>query len=191
VFTLRKEAPEEISAPLNNAIFWPQSAYFRVAQALHEKLWQTPLENYIYLMDFSLGCSDIDKDLFTEALFKSNKSVQVGDQENRIEYLIRIKPSENLVYTATAEFGPSIGAAETINLEDYEISAKEALQIAEESGGAEVRLENDNACLIDVFASGSGKNGWYVTYYNINNTTQIFYEVVIDPQTGRIQKIRD
>ncbi|MBI9047116.1 MAG: PepSY domain-containing protein [Anaerolineaceae bacterium] len=186
VFFQMDEGSETITSPLDNKIFWSQTDYFKVANTIHQRFWQSSLQTHLYHVVFNLDCSNVAMKKFASATFFSNKSILNGDQENRIEYRIWIRPTDNLVYTSRVEYGPRIGIVEATNLQEYTISAEEALQIAEKYGGSVERLKSNENCRISVYAPGSIKKGWHVTYSNSDNSIQTIYEVTIDPQTGKI-----
>ena len=190
VFIFQEAWPETDTSGSSGTVFWSQEDYFRVAQVLHQQLWQVSLNTYNYYTVFSVDCSDVENGAFSEAEFFSNQVIQSVEGEDRIEYHITINPTGDWVNALKKELSPNLHFVEPINLDDYRITAEEALQIAEENGGFDKRLEYDNTCYIDVYAPGSNFNGWHVSYYNKNSVQRIF-KVVIDPQTGGIQKVRD
>ena len=179
------DTTEEIFPSAENAVFWVQEDYLKIARAFHQQLWKEPLESHVYKMTFSLDCADVEKGAFSYARFDSHQYYQEYGGENRIEYSIWIYPSGNYVYTSKAEYRFSPGIVEPIDLEVYQVTADAALQIAEESGGAVKRFERDNECRIDVTARGDGEKVWIITYYN--NPIRFLYEIVIDSQTGSIR----
>ena len=190
VFILIKEELEE-DQPVTKSIFWEQGEYFQVAQTLHQELWQTSLEKNMYYMRYVLDCADINKEGFSSAMFKSVKLLQVGEDKHRIEYSVYIFPSGDYILTLMKEYGSTQGRlTDPIDLDNYEITAEEALQIAEENGAKEIRLEHENECSVTVSAPGTSEEGWYITYSNTNNENNLYYGLLINPQNGKVEKTK-
>ena len=189
IFGLFETTPKATSFPLSEPVSWDQADFLQIAQAFYKQFWQEPLgEQNVYNLSFDLDCAKIKQGVFSEAEILSFKVIGNGEEETRIQYRIRIVPSENLVYTSKAEYRPNLNAKEPIDLSQYRITAEAALQIAEKNGGAEKRLEFENDCRISALAPGPKGKGWRVLYQN--NQDQwwtLFFEIAIDPQTGAFE----
>jgi hypothetical protein len=191
IFKLQEAAPATISTPFSESVTWSQADFFRVAQALHQKSWQETLgKQNLYAVAFVLDCSDIERGAFSKAEFYSFKIIKTEEEETRVEYYIRIVPSENLVSTSKVEFSPSLQTMKPIDLEEYQISAEAALQIAEKNGGAEKRIEYKNGCQIDALAPGPDGKGWRVLYLNNQKLIESYFEIAIDPETGEFKVLK-
>ncbi|PKO15298.1 MAG: hypothetical protein CVU39_11890 [Chloroflexi bacterium HGW-Chloroflexi-10] len=191
IFKLQEATPVMISTPISESVTWSQADFFRIAQALYQKSWQETLgEQNLYAVAFVMDCSDIERGTFSKAEFYSFKIIKTGEEDTRVEYYIRIAPSENLVSTSKVEFSPSLHIMKPIDLEEYQISAEAALQIAEKNGGAEKRLEYKNECLINTIAPGPDGKGWRVTYVNINNKIESYLKIAINPETGESKVLK-
>lgn len=165
---------------------WNQTDFLRVAQAFHQKQWQVPLgAQSLNNLSFGMNCSDVTRGKFTEAIFHSSTVVDKGGEETRVEYTIRIVPTDNLIHSSKAEFSPNLKPVEPLDLTNYTVTADDALQIAENNGGTEKRSEFNNACRIDVIAPGPDSQGWRVLYQtNRDKWWDRVFEIAINPKTG-------
>lgn len=185
VFTLVEGTPQVLSTQSSRLVSWSQDDFFRIAQALHQKVWNLPIgEQTLFSVTFSIDCSNVEQGAFDAAIFRTFQVIQIGEEKTRVEYTVSIFPSNNEVRTSKLEYYPSLGDYKPIDLTMYHISAEMALQIAERNGGAENRLEARNACLIDALAPGPDGKGWRVIYVNSHNKLETLYEVAINPETG-------
>lgn len=186
VFTMMIATPEGELSESAAIVRWRQEDYFLIAQAIHEQSWEEPLGKYdIYRMQFSVNCSDVERGVFSNARFYSFKVVQTeGEEETRIEHWIGIWPAENLVYTTEVMYQPNVNNKLPIELSRYKITAEQALRIAEENGGKEIRLTVGNACQIDALAPGPNGKGWRVLYSNFPSFADLLFEIAIDSETG-------
>ncbi len=178
--------PEYSSSLLATSASWGEDDYFRIAQTLHEQSWGKPLgDQNLYNMSFVVSCSDIKQGVFTGARFESFEVVQSGqEEETRIEHWITISPLKNLVSATDVVYQPNVHWKEPIDLSNYQITAEEALKIAEENGGYKKRMDVDNACKVSVLAPGPDSKGWRVIYINEPDMIKGLFEVAVDPQTG-------
>ena len=121
--------------------------------------------------------------------FNSFKTIQlVGEEETRIEHWITIIPAKNLVYIVKVEYQPNVRRKKPIDLEQYRITADEALQIAERNGGHEARTAVGNDCEITAFSPTVNGGGWEINYVNYpDNFVKSLYGIAIDPQTGKYE----
>jgi len=185
VFTLVEETPQVLSTQPLRLVSWSQEDFLRIAQTLHQKIWQLPLgEQTLFNMTFSIDCSNVEQGSFDAAIFRTYQVIQVGGEKTRVEYTVSIFPSNNEMRTSKLEYYPSLGDYKTIDLAQYHITVDSALQIAEENGGAEKRLQFHNACLINAIAPGPNGKGWRVIYVNIDDRIEKYFEIAIDPETG-------
>jgi hypothetical protein len=184
VFTLLKATPQVLPTTSPDLISLKQEDYYRVAQAFSRKYWQEPInESNLYVISFQMDCSDATRGIFTEAGFESFYIVGEGEEETRIEYSITIRPKIGILEAIRKEYRPNVYSWYSMGYENYIITAEEALQIAEQNGGAEKRVEIKNACYIDVLAPGRDGKGWRVIYGNLDRIGT-YFEIAIDPQDG-------
>ncbi len=191
VFKLLDPTPEAMPTPFpyTDSVSWSQEDYFRVVQALYQQIWQEPFESQnLNYMNFRMNCAEIEQGLFSWAKLDSFKVIQTGKEETRIEYNNFITPSDHDLITSRVEYTPNINKWEPLDLTQFQISAKEAIQIAEKNGGAEKRLKYENDCEINVVAIGTKGNVWDVSYRNNRDDWwYTIFKIAIDAQTGSFE----
>lgn len=186
VFSLMVATPESMPSASVKSLLWSQADYIRVAQALQEHIWGVYVEDQnIQNLFFGMDCADVERGNFTFANFDFYQIIQAKGEEIRVEYTIVIRPSEGLIYTSKRDFRPNTHTMRSVDLEQYSVTAEDALGIAEKNGGSEKRLEVSNACNLDVLAPGPDYKGWRVLYGDAHNNLKSLLEVVVDPQTGK------
>jgi len=163
---------------------WDETDYLRVAQALHEFVWGESLGKWsLSRMSYGVDCKQIDNGL-QDAYFIYIKNSGEHQQESRFVSNINITPSKNSVSVNKEEFSPPRKNWQTINLTNLEISALDALEIAEHNGGGKTRATIENACEIHLSFIPESKDcpGWRVAYYLYND--ELVDNYCIDPKTG-------
>jgi hypothetical protein len=186
VFFERKVAPAtEIASRSEAPVNWNQADYFRVADALHQFIWNEPLDSMNpFWMYFNLSCSETEHGLqYANLLFF--RTVETDRGKVRIKRGMEIDPRNNSIAVWETEYYPVLGKWKPIDLSKVEISADEVLQIAENSGGREKRMAVDNECYIVIVMSTDTIHyqGWTIDYSKADNS-DVFYEE-IDPVTGK------
>ena len=184
VFNLLTATPEgELPSP-EKSILWSEEDFLLVAETIYEQSWGERLgDQNLYNMLFHVNCADVEWEAFSDAEIKSFKVIQVeGEEETRVEYWISIWPEIDLVYTLEVAYQPNVNYKVPIELSQYRVYASEALRIAEDNGGGEIRTKVGNDCKISAMAPGLDGKGWQVLYYS-DGFTRLF-EIAIDPQTG-------
>jgi hypothetical protein len=180
-FTSVNAEPELSSSSKDQPVNWHQSHYFQIAEALHQFVWGESLESWnLYRMDFTLGCDQANIGL-QYGQFVFFKVMNLNGKEKRVEHFIEIDPSRNFIQSMETEYYPVLVDCQTIDLAKLNISASEALEIAEKNGGREKRTALKNVCSISVGISRDTVeyDGWLVIY-----SPSIFVEK-IDPVTGQ------
>ena len=181
--------PVDSSRPVevpNGSVSWQQGNFLTVARSLNQTVWSEPLSDWeLYSMHFSSACQE-DPRGFTQGDFYYFKTT--FRDNGKIRYTTQdffISPQNGRVtWAGGSNFPHPLFGWKNIRLGITQISAEDALTIAEENGGRESRLLVDNQCNIHVALSG-GKN-WQVYMYN-NETSALIFAMEIDPSTGQIK----
>ena len=168
------------------SVSWQQEDFIKVARALNQTVWSEPLSGWkLYSMHFSTACQD-DPHGFTEGdfyyfrtTFRDNGKIRFTTQD----FFISL-PHEHATWAGGANFAHPLFGWENIRLGRTQITAEDALTIAEENGGRESRLLVDNNCSIHVELSGD--NIWRVYSYH-NDTRALIFRMEIDPSTGQVE----
>jgi hypothetical protein len=165
---------------------WFQADYFYIANTLSERSLGESLQGWqLGSMDFHLGCSEIQNG-FQNGRFEYFKVVKEQEQESRTSRFIDIDPRGNFVHVIEEYYYPKLLNWEVIDVAHLEISADQALRIAESHGGDRSRVALGNACGISVVLSPSpaSEKGWVVSYTRNDDRTSVF-KFQIDPYTGK------
>lgn len=166
---------------------WDQSDYLKVAHALHQFVWKETLRDWhLYSMYFYRGCQDNPTgfDAAKITYFKATNGV--------FSYTTRVMdiyPIRNGVsWGGTADFPRPLSGWKSINLEKLKVTADSALQIAEQNGAREGRLQVDNMCTIDIVLSPNSDSGafWRITYFSdlLPTGDSVIFKMQVDPNTG-------
>lgn len=190
IFSPIVTTPEAMPLAPIEPVLWNQADYFRIAQVLHEQTWGVSVEDQnLENMSFGMDCADVERGIFNFADFDFYQIIQAEGEETRIEYTIVIRPSEGLIYTSKREFRPNMQIMKPVEIGRYNITAEEALGIAEKNGGSEKRLEVGNACNLDVLAPGPDYKGWRILYGDAYDNIKTLLEIAVDPQTGKYKAL--
>jgi hypothetical protein len=185
VFTPQVATPNPESSMQGELVVWNQSDYFRVAQALHEFVWNESLEEWdLDGMSFGMDCKDADYGP-QYASFKFYKVVQIRERESRIVHDIHIFPAANSVWWTEVEYYPKLANWDSLDQTQIKVSVNDALQIAETNGGSEARLAVNNECKFVASIPIWEYEGWNLTY----TSDAKLFDINIDPRTGEYQII--
>lgn len=174
------------AAAPNGFVSWQQDDFLKVARSLHQTVWAEPLTGWrLYSMHFSSACQD-DPRGFTEGDFYYFKTT--FRDNGKIRYTTQdffIFPQHGqATWGGGSNFPHPLFGWQNIRLGRIQITAEDALTIAEENGGRESRLLVNNKCSIHVALSGN--NTWQVYIYN-DDTSALIFRMEIDPETGEIK----
>lgn len=178
--------PSASQASAQNTISWQQDDFINLARALNQVVSQEPLSGWrLYSMHFSTPCRD-NLTGFAEADFYYFKTA--FRENGKIRYTtqnIFISPEyEQVTWARGGNFPHSLIAWDYVRLRQIQITAEDALAIAEENGGRETRQLVDNNCRIHVRLAGD--RIWQILIYQ-NDTGSSLLRMVIDPESGSIE----
>ena len=167
-------------------ISWQQEDFIKVARALNQTVWSEPLSGWkLYSMHFSSACQDDPRGFaegdfyYFRTTFRNNGKIRFTTQD----FFISL-PYEQATWAGGANFAHPLLGWENIRLGRIQVSAEDALTIAEENGGRESRLLVDNNCSIHVMLAGD--NFWQVYMYH-DDTRALIFRMEIDPSTGQVE----
>ena len=184
VFTPTDSAPQ--TPLLEESVSWQQADFLKVARALNPSIQEEPLSDWrLYSMHFSSACQGEPRG-FTEGDFYYFKTT--FRDNGKIRYTTQdffISPQHGQVtWAGGSNFPRPLFGWKNIRLGRIQITAEDALTIAEENGGRESRLLVENKCRIHLGLSGD--NIWRVYIYN-DETSSLIFRMEIDPETGKIE----
>lgn len=190
------EAFEEFSPPVdfrnkqNDTIEWEESDYFVIV----ENVYQTENEDsigewQIYQLLFLADCNQVSSGpYFSYVKFVFQKFEEIRNSSKRYQYEISIIPLESQIYTRREEYFPNWASPKGIESEKHNITAKEALDIADLNGGMKIRELVDDQCTVFMlfFPDGLGYPGWQI-HYRQSDVKQPAYAVFwIDSESRKI-----
>lgn len=183
LFAVQETAPETSNARL---ALWRQSDFIGLARVLNQVVWQEPLSSWrLYSMHFSTPCKD-NLSGFAEADFYYFKTT--FRENGKIRYTtqnIFISPEyEQVIWSGGANFPHPLIGWDYVRLRQIQISAEDALAIAEANGGRETRQLVDNSCRIHVRLASD--QTWQILIYQ-NDTGSSLFRMVIDSDSGNIE----
>lgn len=173
--------------PYYASVNWTQMDYLKIVNALSTKAWNEPLdlEDWkVSFLDLTSDCKDKPAGFneFTVVYYKE-RGIKNWERQYTVR-LIRMFPWKGLIqWGRDANFsGPLLLGWDSINPSKFNFTADDALQIAEDNGGADIRLRVDNDCRIllslNLLSPLPRLKIWLVDYDKTN-----FY-MNINPYTG-------
>jgi hypothetical protein len=186
-FTPVNQRPEFVPLGQQVTVNWHQVDYFYIANALYEGVLGKTLEGWqLGSMNFALGCSQVHNG-FQNGRFHFFSVVKDDDQTLRLTRFIDIDPSDNFVHVSEEKYSPNLVDLKSIDMAQLQISADQALQIAESDGGEEKRASVKDACSITSQLTLDQRNRWqWKVFYSRWDDRTNFFEILIDPYTGEI-----
>ena len=181
---IAQESDSQASVP--NTISWQQADFINLARALNQGVLQEPLSGWrLYSMHFSTPCRD-NLTGFAEADFYYFKTA--FRENGKIRYTtqnIFISPEyEQVTWARGGNFPHPLLGWDYVRLRQLQITAEDALAIAEENGSRETRQLVDNNCRIHVRLAGDSP--WQIFIYQ-NDTGSSLFRMVIDPESGNFK----
>jgi len=181
VFTPQEDQSDEKT---REYVEWTLADYDLIAQALHELVWEDPLDEWkMSLMSFDWDCEHIDKGPQV-ADYRYFKVEKLRERKSRFVSELFVNPRKDNVYATMKEHYPRLCCWDVINPKKLGVSAVEALAIAEKNGGAESRAAVGNSCHIYVTLNPANPayGGWNIRYSYLGTIDQYY----IDPKTGEV-----
>jgi len=174
--------------PYYDSIAWTQSDYLKIADALSLETWHEPLDLeswQVIDMDLIRGCGDNVQGFHTFTITYYKTLGITNWERHYTTRLIEIYSWQGLVRLGkdTVFSAPLLLGWDGLDLNQFKITADEALQIAEKNGGLDARLKVDNTCRIILRVNQLSplphRPNWLVDYDRAD-----FY-MHINPYTGK------
>jgi hypothetical protein len=185
--------PETMMTPgasANREVNWTQAEYYKIAAALFEFVWKESLnKNWsIKQIGFSKKCGENPVG-FEGASFVFNQLLFSGGRFRYASRAIEINPLDGeVLWGGDNTYQRSLFEKDQFDLDNFKITADDALRIAEENGGRAARQSVQNECDLQV---GLRLKGWDVKYYDYRaNATGTLFKITVDPYTGKVIKSR-
>jgi hypothetical protein len=174
---------------VGNAPNWSQTDYLQVAEAVNQFVWNESLDDFeINYMDFTLNCEDVNVG-FREGRFGFFKVIYEDGEKKRIERRMIIVPSDKSIMVWENKYYPYLVNWKKIDKSKFAITANDALQIAENSGGMDQRLRFQNDCYlyVSLHPASAQYKGWHVVYTLNGRDFKRIFTLWIDPYSGKIK----
>ena len=176
--------------PYYESAAWSQSDFLQVANSLSQETWNEPLdlENWHVIdFDFDGGCEDVPRGFHTFQIVYYR-----DDGISNFERHYETRLIEMILWQGLIRWGggytysvPLLLWWNDIDINRFETTADDALEVAESKGGLAVRQGVNNSCRILVSATNGGdlfppyqSDKWLVGYDGAN------YHLYINPFTG-------
>ena len=190
IFTPMAATPNPESPLLpSGSLPWTQSDFMRIANAISQLAWKEPLELEkwtIYYLAFGRECQNSPRG-FNWMELTYYKTARENWKEIYPTRHIEIYPLYGSVSTGSSSNFDSkyfVGSNQT-DFTEFNITADNALQLAEENGGKAARLEHNNDCLILIRTPiHTNDERWGVDYY-----PGVYFEMTIDPYLGKYELV--
>lgn len=167
---------------------WSQADYLQVAEALNQFIWNESLDDFeINYMDFTLNCEDVNVG-FREGRFGFFKIIYEDGEKKRIERKMIIVPSTKSIAVWENKYHPYLVNWKKIDKSKFAITANDALQIAEDSGGKDqrTRIQNDCFLYVSLYPASAQFKGWHVVYQTVSGRDfNRIFTLWVDPYTGK------
>jgi hypothetical protein len=192
VFTPASEEIWNREEPYYDSIQWSQADYLRIANALSQEVWHEPLdlkEWKVLSLSLDQDCVDNRQGFYDFSIvYFQNAGVSFWNRSYHAR-IIEFYPWQGIIRWGDSTFSDAIlpGWGQ-VDINDFKLTADDAVLIAEENGGSKARQEVDNVCGISVWLNGYSpinadtNNSWLINYRSAG------FSVRIDPFSGILQK---
>jgi hypothetical protein len=170
VFVPRTATPRPALAGDLPPVRWTQADFYRLAQAFQTYLWPEPVERWqVDQLTFQLNCTDapLGPQWLGIMLFRTAPAGAEGyddGYDSRFERSIYFDPRQGTIRWWESRISPNMRTRPALDLDRLQVTAEQALQIAEQHGGEAARLAVENKCHIEVAIVGGlrgmGTGGW-------------------------------
>ena len=184
VFTPLIQEPDLVTQISNLPISWSEGDFLMIANALSQLIWKGPINTENWSVDSIFFRTICNGSLtgFDTAEITFFKPVDVNGKKYYTTRYINIDPYFGLVRWGSEALyhRPILFKWKSFDLVHSTINAENALQIADEHGGKDIRMQIDNKCSIYVSLS-KDKSRWRIDY------TYSSFIVLVDPFNGSFE----
>ena len=185
IFTPNLQGERSNTILFEEPINWKQREYFMITKALNQSVWKDNLDDWeLYEMVFFLDCQDnpsgFERSFMTyfKTIPSDSKVYTVRDFSIYPRYL-------DVEWRGGKNYSRPLFGWKRIDLDNLKIKAEDALRIAEENGGKDIRLKFNNNCRIKLFLEPDIHPEWRI-WYSVEGLSKL--DLMIDPFTGKIIK---
>lgn len=182
-FILQSEDFEPNFDAQSSPVKWEQIDFLQIAQVLHKNIIGGSLGDWsLQSVIAGVDCKKIDSGpQYVEfAFYETTKNLL---QTTRYTEEITIDASANFIRIKTETISPVWNQKKSIDLHEININANDALRLAEDHKGREVRKGVENDCTVSAsLIPDIGIENWEVRYFNRDNAR--LFRIVIDKMSG-------
>lgn len=184
LFSLQPDNFEPVLATGRPAVYWDEGEFIKVIEALHQQIWNEPLNQWkIHMMFYKVDCAQAGSG-FEQATLEFYKLTKVFPLKKGYDETITINLSTNSIWVKTGPLSPSKTYSQSIQLPQLGVNADQVLDIVEDFKGREVRSRIENNCGISILLAPDGQaQNWSVQYLNQGVSP---FEAIVDLQTGEV-----
>ncbi len=175
--------------PPKYMVNWDQSEYAAINESVYNTVWHDNEGDWkLIAINFSLDCDEIAEGP-QDGFFAYYQIIDNDINYSIIVRRILIRPQDGVIYVTEDKTTPALPDKKFIDIENLKITGDEAIRIAEQNGGADIRSSvNDQCYILASLSLNSIHKGWNVDYYQGGIKT--LYFLTIDPMTGKVSKKR-
>ncbi len=172
---------------------WTLENHMAIAKAVHMLYWGEPLQEWdIGEIFVYRDCEDFDCEDNDDEFMHSRHHYHKREWFTEYSYTLNIWSDSDHVSIRVFEYPDQfynfdlLFGIKRYEWDEIKVSPSQALDIAEENGGAEIRESMGASCNIYLhLASNDGeKNGWVITYAYGDRREKL----LIDPTTGEVKR---
>lgn len=162
-----------------NPVRWTEDNYYEIARAAHKEVWDEDIDIWnLRHMLFNLDCSQIlEGPQFGWFIF--TRIEKITEKEHLIEHNIYIDPIAGTIHLVEKKYSPNLITNIPVVSNERIVSVRDALKIAEESGGDDIRDELEDKCEIAIELFGNSDD-WRISYV----VSRDVFVVEVDLLTG-------
>ncbi len=164
---------------------WKQQDYLEIANVLNHVVVSDALSDWkVYDMTFVKDCVDtpVGFDGVIVVYFKFDGTRY---ESRRIDISPQVKAAQ---WRGTLSFPRSSPEWKSVDIDNFKVTADDALQIAEANGGQDTRRAVKNNCYVSVSIPNMNYEGWEVEYSSGGTTT--IFKIDVDPLTGKYKIVK-
>lgn len=186
-----------VAFEVQNNILYSYDEYLQITDEIFSQVWEDKATNWL-IRSHSLktNCEFSGKG-FYQGFFNYFRGEVVNSEQKRIERFVIINPGEGTIRWGIIIRSGNLDYWNENNFTQINVSADEALNIAEINGGKSIRLEIDNDCYLDMsLIQHALYEGWWINYqqYTGKNYFYPYYDeffILINPQNGEFDIVEN
>jgi hypothetical protein len=177
-------------------LHWSQAEYLMIVDALSQEVWHEPFDSRnwdVLALDMKRDCVENPRGFYDfEIIYFQDSKIEFLNRQYPVRR-VEVMPRDGLVRWGEDTFSDAILPGwEKANLNDFQVTADNALLIAESNGGSAARQQHNNECRIWIrlnnvpHAVGYTNNNWLIDYDSTDFSE--YLHIWVNPLSGKVQK---